>query len=120
MLAMRDQLLQTHHPDITAANRAQRVRSGFHRGGRDIEILRMMKISLPDIISVKHLHLHVIVDLLTTKGYLKYPLWNEMVFITSEAVLKRLENEEKMHRKISERETAMESGNDLHQGHSEL
>ncbi|KAK6543659.1 hypothetical protein TWF694_000399 [Orbilia ellipsospora] len=114
MLGVREQLLQTHYPDLTSANRAQRLRSGFHRGGRDIQLFKSWKISLPDVISVKHLHLHVIVDLLASVGYLKYPLWNEVVFIKSETVLKRLEDEEKRERNTTTREATVGSSNESH------
>ncbi|KAK6341423.1 hypothetical protein TWF696_008499 [Orbilia brochopaga] len=94
MLAVRDQLVLEHHPDITPATR-HRVRSGFHRGSRKINVVGPLKFTLPEVISVKHLHMHVITDLNTNIGYLKYPLWNPLIFITAEEVLKRLESEEK-------------------------
>ncbi|KAK6501437.1 Histidine triad nucleotide-binding protein 3 [Arthrobotrys musiformis] len=94
MLAIREQLLGIHYPDITPATRNHRVRSGFHRGERDVHIAGPLKFRIPDVISVKHLHLHVIVDVDSTMKSLKYPMWNELVFAKSETVLKRLEDEE--------------------------
>ncbi|KAF3914574.1 hypothetical protein ABW21_db0203836 [Orbilia brochopaga] len=95
MLAVRDQMLLEYHPDITPATR-HRVRSGFHRGSRQIVSLGPLRITLPEVISVKHLHMHVIVDLNTNIGYMKYPLWNSLIFIPAEDVLKRLEGEAKI------------------------
>ncbi|KAK6532568.1 hypothetical protein TWF281_006752 [Arthrobotrys megalospora] len=95
MLAIREQLLATHYPDLTPVSRHYRLRSGFHRGERDVHLLGPVKFHVPDVISVKHLHLHVIVDLNSMIKGLKYPMWNEFIFAKSETVLKRLEEEER-------------------------
>ncbi|KAK6348096.1 Histidine triad nucleotide-binding protein 3 [Orbilia javanica] len=95
MLAVRDQLLAVHYPDLTPDTRYDRLRSGFHRGKRDVHIFGPVKFHIPDVISVKHLHLHVIVDVDSSMKSMKYPLWNELVFAKSETVLKRLEDEER-------------------------
>ena len=95
MLAVREQLLGVHYPDLTPDTRYHRLRSGFHRGRRDIQVVGPVKFHVPDVISVKHLHLHVIVDVDSTVKGMKYPLWNELIFAKSETVLKRLEDEER-------------------------
>ncbi|KAK6518133.1 hypothetical protein TWF506_005294 [Arthrobotrys conoides] len=95
MLAVREQLLGVHYPDLTPAARYHRLRSGFHRGRRDIHLVGPVKFHVPDVISVKHLHLHVIVDVESTIRGMKYPLWNELIFAKSELVLKKLEDEER-------------------------
>ncbi|KAK6358166.1 Histidine triad nucleotide-binding protein 3 [Orbilia blumenaviensis] len=95
MLALSEQLLAIHHPNLTPASRYHRLRIGFHRGKRDVHVVGPVKFHVPDVISVKHLHLHVIVDIDSTIKALKYPLWNELIFAKSETVLRRLEDEEK-------------------------
>jgi len=94
MLETRETLLAKHFPEITSENRNQRVRSGFHRGSRNIFLILGFSVHVSDIISVKHLHLHVIIDV-DNIGFFKFPVWNEFVFVQSDTVLRRLEREEK-------------------------
>lgn len=117
MLAVREQLLAIHYPDITPANRYYRLRSGFHRGARDVHLLGPVKFHLPDVISVKHLHLHVIVDINSPIKGLKYPMWNEFVFAKGETVLKRLEEEDRTSKDMPVLQSA---SNNLNTGHEEL
>ncbi|KAF3192683.1 hypothetical protein TWF788_000288 [Orbilia oligospora] len=108
MLAVREQLLAVHYPDLTPATRYHRLRTGFHRGRRDLHLVGPFKFHVPDVISVKHLHLHVIVDVDSTIRGMKYPLWNELIFAKSELVLKRLEDEDKKLKATGE--TSAETG----------
>jgi len=89
MLSVRTDLLQKYYPNLDP--KSPRIRSGFHRGERGMfTSAEDAYFKLPDAISVKHLHLHVIVDLYGGNVMLKYPLWLPWVFISPEAVVKRL------------------------------
>src|SRR5947199_10158112 len=88
MLSVRTDLLQKYYPNLDP--KSPRIRSGFHRGERGMfTSAEDAYFKLPDEISVKHLHLHVIVDLYGGNVLLNYPRWLPWVFSYPEDVVKR-------------------------------
>ena len=67
MSEVKERLLKKHCPDIPYS----RVHAGYHRGRR----IFFGNVYWPDIISVHHLHLHVIVEPRTALKLFKYPPW---------------------------------------------
>ena len=54
----------------------------------------MGKIPVPDIISVRHLHMHVIVETYAASKFVKYNSWAPWFYIEVEDVLKRLRSQQ--------------------------
>ncbi|KAK2594838.1 hypothetical protein QQS21_007466 [Conoideocrella luteorostrata] len=59
------------------------IHSGYHRGRRTLG-----PIILPDIISVHHLHLHVMVEPPIFIRIFKYPSWLRLMWLSDEKVLR--------------------------------
>lgn len=74
-------LLQAYYPDIPK----EHVHSGYHRGHRPM----VGTLGLPDIISVHHLHLHVIVYPFSILKMFKYPNWLSLMWANDEEILQR-------------------------------
>ncbi|GME33686.1 histidine triad-like motif-containing protein [Neofusicoccum parvum] len=81
-------LLDEHCPGISPSS----VHSGYHRGRR----LMVGSIFWPDIVSVHHLHLHVIVEPRPVLRIFKYPLWLPLMWKSDEAVLREVRRKEEM------------------------
>ncbi|KAI9778068.1 MAG: Histidine triad nucleotide-binding protein 3 [Geoglossum umbratile] len=79
-------LLSRHYPTTPAYS----ILSGYHRGQRPTGFSTFQ---FPDIISVHHLHLHVIVEPSWFASVLKYPWWFPWMWVSDEWVLSRLKGE---------------------------
>ena len=74
-------LLEKHCPDVSE----RKIHAGYHRGRRPMFGTRYY---WPDIISVHHLHLHVIVEPRWWMRWFKYPNWLGLMWKSDEALLK--------------------------------
>ncbi|KAL6899988.1 HIT-like domain-containing protein [Trichoderma evansii] len=77
------QLLQERCPDIPSSW----IHSGYHRGRRPL----IGKIFYPDIISIHHLHLHVIIRPHRMLLWFKYPPWLPLMWKSDDIVLREVE-----------------------------
>lgn len=76
-------LLQERYPDIPSSW----IHSGYHRGRRPL----IGSIFYPDIISIHHLHLHVIVRPKRMLLWLKYPPWLSLMWKSDDKVIREVE-----------------------------
>ncbi|KAM0446071.1 hypothetical protein ACHAO4_009516 [Trichoderma viride] len=76
-------LIQERYPDIPPSS----IHSGYHRGRRPM----IGSIFYPDIISIHHLHLHVIVKPKRMLLWFKYPPWLRLMWKSDDRVLRELE-----------------------------
>ncbi|KAL7943777.1 HIT-like domain-containing protein [Trichoderma barbatum] len=76
-------LLQEEYPDVPRSE----IHSGYHRGRRPL----IGNIFYPDIISIHHLHLHVIVRPRRKLLWLKYPPWLPLMWKSDDKVLREIE-----------------------------
>lgn len=76
---VKQELLRTHFPDAPRSS----VHSGYHRGRRRL----VGPVVLPDIVSVHHLHLHVIVEPRVVLRVFKYPAWLRFMWVSDERVM---------------------------------
>ncbi|KAI0884139.1 uncharacterized protein GGS22DRAFT_194746 [Annulohypoxylon maeteangense] len=67
MIELKEKLLKKNCPKVSPAD----VHTGFHRGRRVL----IGNIFWPDIISIHHLHMHVIVGPRFWLKFFKYPPW---------------------------------------------
>ena len=79
MDAAKHLLLQRYFPDTPPSS----IHSGYHRGRRRL----FGPIIWPDIISVHHLHLHVIVEPRVMLRLFKYPAWMRWMWLSDERVM---------------------------------
>jgi hypothetical protein len=79
MDSIKSTLLREHFPDALPAE----IHSGYHRGHRAV----WGSFGYPDIISIHHMHLHVIVQPFTILKLLKYPDWFPLMWISDDTVL---------------------------------
>lgn len=75
-------LLQQHYP----IDKSLPVLSGFHRGRRRL----VGRLFWPDIVSVHHLHLHVIVRPRLLLKIFKYPPWLPLMWKSDKRVMKEV------------------------------
>lgn len=75
---VKELLLEKHCPDV----RRSSIHCGYHRGRRHL----IGSMILPDIVSVHHLHLHVIIEPRPVLRFLKYPAWFRFMWISDEKV----------------------------------
>ncbi|KAG9252734.1 uncharacterized protein F5Z01DRAFT_224310 [Emericellopsis atlantica] len=78
-------LLDRHCPD----HKNWTIHSGYHRGRRPISLLNGFY--WPDIISIHHLHLHVIVEPFWTLWLFKYPTWLPFMWKSDRQVVQQVE-----------------------------
>lgn len=83
MDGLKKDLLRQHYPNVKPGD----VLSGYHRGRRTL----FGRIVLPDIISVHHLHLHVIVRPRPIARFFKYPFWLSFMWMSDRSLLHRLQ-----------------------------
>ncbi|KAI1504303.1 hypothetical protein F5X99DRAFT_371716 [Biscogniauxia marginata] len=76
-------LLQEHCPDLSVSD----VHSGYHRGRRPL----LGKIFYPDIVSIHHLHLHVIVRPRRWLQFFKYPTWLPLMWKSDRQVMQQVQ-----------------------------
>jgi hypothetical protein len=82
MDSVKTMLLQKHYNGIDPS----KVHSGYHRGHRPV----WGSLGYPDIISVHHLHLHVIVEPEYKAGLLKYPKWFPLMWMSDDELLEQV------------------------------
>ena len=87
MNRVKDELLQTHFPGI----RSSSVHCGYHRGRRHL----IGPVILPDIVSIHHLHLHVIVEPKTVLRIFKYPAWLPLMWKSDKKVMSEIKMRKK-------------------------
>lgn len=80
-------LLESHCPNIPSSA----IHSGYHRGRRPI----VGNIYYPDIISVHHLHLHVIVRPSLLGWLFKYPTWLSLMWKSDNRVIQEVQKHNK-------------------------
>ena len=79
MNRIKKELLKTNFPNHSP----KEIHSGYHRGRRGL----FGPIILPDIVSVHHLHLHVIVEPRFVLRMFKYPSWLRLMWVSDERVM---------------------------------
>ncbi|KAI5926856.1 hypothetical protein F4810DRAFT_653827 [Camillea tinctor] len=80
---VKQHLLASHCPGVSPTD----VHSGYHRGRRPL----VAGIYYPDIVSIHHLHLHVIVKPRAWLRFFKYPGWLPLMWRSDVAVLRRVQ-----------------------------
>jgi hypothetical protein len=68
------------------------IYTGYHRGHRPLGGW-FGSFGAPDIISVQHLHLHVIIQPYWHCTWLRYPFWFPLMWVSAESVLARWNSE---------------------------
>jgi hypothetical protein len=76
---VKQRLLEEHCPNVSA----KVVHSGYHRGRRRL----WGDVFYPDIVSIHHLHLHVIVRPFPVVAFFKYPFWLPLMWKSDQKVL---------------------------------
>lgn len=84
---VKELLLKRHCPAVPRSS----IHCGYHRGRRQL----IGSIILPDIVSVHHLHLHVIVEPRTILRIFKYPTWLRFMWKSDEKVMAETVKREK-------------------------
>lgn len=79
MNRIKKKLLKKNFPDRSPDD----IHSGYHRGRRHL----FGPIILPDIVSIHHLHLHVIVEPRFVLKMFKYPVWLRLMWMSDERVM---------------------------------
>ena len=82
MDAVKRTLIETHCPDAPLSA----IHAGYHRGRRPL----LGSIFYPDIVSIHHLHLHVIVKPRPAITFFKYPWWLPLMWKSDMAILKEV------------------------------
>jgi hypothetical protein len=82
MNAAKVHLLEKYCPDLIGS---PNIAAGYHRGRRPF----LGTIYYPDIVSVHHLHLHVIVQPHLLKRLFKYPPWLPLLWKSDTAVMRQ-------------------------------
>lgn len=80
MSRVKNNLVQRHCPHVLP----ERIHCGYHRGQRPNGYI---PVRMPDIISVKHLHLHVVAEPRLLPFVYKFHPSNTLIFKTEEAIL---------------------------------
>ncbi|KAI2641409.1 HIT-like protein [Hypomontagnella submonticulosa] len=88
MVALKNQLVKQSCPAVPSAN----VHIGFHRGRR----ILLGNVYWPDIISIHHLHMHVIVEPHFWSKFFKYPPWLPLMWKSEEQVVRELVKKSKV------------------------
>ncbi|KAK3685367.1 hypothetical protein B0T22DRAFT_442546 [Podospora appendiculata] len=82
MDAVKLRLVRQHCPDLLGSSK---VIAGYHRGRRPL----LGGIYYPDVVSVHHLHLHVIVRPYVLKRLFKYPAWLPLLWKSDAAAMRQ-------------------------------
>jgi hypothetical protein len=85
MEKVKNNLLRENYPDIPQSE----VHIGYHRGHRPLNSI-VDTFSAPDIISIHHLHLHVIVQPYWYLKLFKYPSWFPGIWVSDKWLLAKL------------------------------
>jgi len=85
MDAVKQRLIEQYCPDASPST----VHSGYHRGRRPL----LGCIYYPDIVSIHHLHLHVIVRPRLVMKMFKYPRWLPLMWKSDAAVMREITRE---------------------------
>ncbi|MCJ1348850.1 Histidine triad nucleotide-binding protein 3 [Peltigera leucophlebia] len=85
---VKDQLLRKHFPNIQRSA----VLAGFHRGRRHFH----GPIMFPDIVSIHHLHLHIIIEPFKTLALFKYPSWFRFMWISDQAIMEQVKGRKRI------------------------
>ncbi|KAI0802222.1 hypothetical protein GGR55DRAFT_666662 [Xylaria sp. FL0064] len=80
---VKNQLINQHCPSIPRSA----IISGYHRGRRPL----VGKIYYPDIVSIHHLHLHVIVKPKFIMQLFKYPAWLPLMWKSDDRVMRAVQ-----------------------------
>lgn len=82
MNVVKEQLLHKHFPNIQQSA----VLAGFHRGRRHFH----GPVIFPDIVSIHHLHLHVIIEPFTAMALFKYPSWFRFMWVSDKDIMEQV------------------------------
>ena len=82
MDAIKETLVRTLCPDATPSS----IHAGYHRGRRRL----LGRIFYPDIVSIHHLHLHIIVEPRFPVAFFKYPFWLPLMWKSDRRVLREV------------------------------
>ena len=88
--SVKELLIQRHCPYV----RPSSIHSGYHRGRRRL----IGKIFLPDIVSIHHIHLHVIVRPRLLPKIFKYPPWVPLMWKSDKRIMKEVQRKARRHR----------------------
>ncbi|KAF2181132.1 histidine triad-like motif-containing protein [Zopfia rhizophila CBS 207.26] len=80
-------LLERYCPDVSPSV----IHSGYHRGRRPL----VGSLFWPDIVSIHHLHLHVIVETQWYMKLFKYPAWLPLMWKSDEQVMREAQMKHK-------------------------
>lgn len=83
MIALVNQLVKQNCPAVPSSN----IHIGFHRGRR----ILFRNVYWPDIISIHHLHMHVIVEPHFWLKLFKYPPWLPLMWKSEKQVIEGLD-----------------------------
>jgi hypothetical protein len=83
MDGVKHRLLESQCPDLPSSD----IHSGYHRGRRPL----LGDIFYPDIISIHHLHLHVIVRPYLFGWIFRYPVWLSLMWKSDAQVLREIQ-----------------------------
>lgn len=86
--AVKEQLLRKHFPNI----RHSAVHAGYHRGRRHFH----GPVTFPDIVSIHHLHLHVIIEPFTAMALYKYPSWFGFMWVSDQDIMKQVKGRKRI------------------------
>lgn len=84
--AVKRELLRLFYPDLPSSQ----IHAGYHRGHRPM----LGRFGLPDIVSIHHLHLHVIIYPFSLLKLFKYPAWFPLMWVSDEWLLKNIAKRE--------------------------
>ncbi len=80
-------LIEQHVGDGSSPSRPRpRIHAGYHRGRR--RLFASSSVYYPDVVSVHHLHLHVIVRPRLASYLFKHPFWLPLMWKSDETVLR--------------------------------
>lgn len=93
--AVKENLLCKHFPNIQRSA----VLAGFHRGRRHFH----GPVIFPDIVSIHHLHLHIIIKPFTAMALFKYPSWFRFMWISDQNVMEQVKGRKRIKSKSGSR-----------------
>lgn len=85
---VKEKLLRKHFPNIQCSA----VLAGFHRGRRHF----YGPVIFPDIVSIHHLHLHVIIEPFLTMALFKYPSWFPLMWVSDRDIMERVKGRKRI------------------------
>lgn len=88
MNVVKEQLLRKNFPNVQQSA----VLAGFHRGRRHFH----GPVIFPDIVSIHHLHLHVIIEPSTAMALFKYPSWFRFMWVSDKDIMEQVKGRKRV------------------------